>query len=126
MIAGQFYNRFHNIKLPEYLAFFGGRRFVPIVSGLAGAVLAVLFGFGFPALETGLKGLTYGITTSGDAGLFAYGFFNRLLIVTGLHHILNNVVWFILGDYRGATGDLNRFFAGRPDGRLRSWRDFSR
>ena len=114
VIAGQFYNRFHNIKLPEYLAFFGGRRFVPIVSGLAGAVLAILFGFGFPALETGLKGLTFAITTSGDAGLFAYGVFNRLLIVTGLHHILNNVVWFILGDYHGATGDLNRFFAGDP------------
>ncbi len=39
---------------------------------------------------------------------------NRLLIVTGLHHILNNVAWFIIGDYHGATGDLNRFFAGDP------------
>lgn len=114
VIAGQFYNRFHNIKLPEYLAFFGGRRFVPIVSGLAGAVLAIVFGLGFPRLDGALKGLTYAIATSGDAGLFAYGLFNRLLIVTGLHHILNNVPWFILGDYHGATGDLNRFFAGDP------------
>jgi len=47
-------------------------------------------------------------------GLFFYGVLNRLLIVTGLHHILNNVAWFILGDYHGATGDLNRFFAGDP------------
>ena len=39
---------------------------------------------------------------------------NRLLIVTGLHHILNNVAWFIIGDFHGATGDLNRFFAGDP------------
>ena len=39
---------------------------------------------------------------------------NRLLIVTGLHHILNNIAWFIVGDYHGATGDLNRFFAGDP------------
>jgi len=39
---------------------------------------------------------------------------NRLLIVTGLHHILNNIAWFIIGDYHGVTGDLNRFFAGDP------------
>ena len=45
------YNRFSDIKLPEYLAFFGGRRFVPIVAGAAGLVGAVLFGLGFPALE---------------------------------------------------------------------------
>jgi PTS system N-acetylglucosamine-specific IIC component len=114
VIAGHFYNWFHNIRLPEYLAFFGGRRFVPIVSGLAGAALAGVFGFGFPWLAAGLNNLSQGLATSGDFGLFAYGFFNRLLIVTGLHHILNNVVWFILGDFHGATGDLKRFFAGDP------------
>jgi len=43
-----------------------------------------------------------------------YGILNRLLIITGLHHIINNLAWFILGDYHGATGDLNRFFAGDP------------
>lgn len=114
IIAGQFYNRFSNIKLPEYLAFFGGRRFVPIVTGLAGAVLAIIFGLGFPYLDTGLKGLTFAISSSGDLGLFVYGFFNRILIVTGLHHILNNVVWFILGNFHGATGDVARFQAGDP------------
>jgi N-acetylglucosamine PTS system EIICBA or EIICB component len=114
VISGALYNRFFEIRLPEYLAFFGGRRFVPISAGLAGVALALIFGQGFPALETGLQGLSRAITTSGDFGLVAYGFFNRLLIVTGLHHILNNVVWFLLGDYHGATGDLNRFFAGDP------------
>ena len=39
---------------------------------------------------------------------------NRVLIVTGLHHILNNVAWFLLGDFDGVTGDLKRFFAGDP------------
>ncbi len=39
---------------------------------------------------------------------------NRVLIVTGLHHILNNVAWFLLGDFHGVTGDLKRFFAGDP------------
>src|SRR3546814_20096203 len=46
--------------------------------------------------------------------LFLYGALNRLLIVTGLHHIINNVAWFVVGDYAGATGDLRRFFAGDP------------
>src|SRR6185312_777361 len=50
----------------------------------------------------------------GSLGLFAYGVLNRILIVTGLHHIINNIAWFILGDYHGVTGDLKRFFAGDP------------
>jgi PTS system N-acetylglucosamine-specific IIC component len=114
VIAGDFYNRFGAIKLPEYLAFFGGRRFVPIVSGLAGLALALAFGLGWSTLSAGIDGLSHGIVAAGPFGLFAYGFLNRLLIVTGLHHILNNVAWFIIGDFHGATGDLNRFFAGDP------------
>jgi PTS system N-acetylglucosamine-specific IIC component len=114
LIAGDFYNRFGNLKLPDYLAFFGGRRFVPIVSGAAGLVLALVFGLGWTTLDRGIDGLSHAIVGAGPFGLFAYGMLNRLLIVTGLHHILNNVVWFIVGDYHGATGDLNRFFAGDP------------
>ncbi|MDI1366491.1 MAG: N-acetylglucosamine-specific PTS transporter subunit IIBC, partial [bacterium] len=114
LIGGVFYNRYSTIKLPEYLAFFGGRRFVPIAAGLAGVGLALVFGFGWHWLEAGVDGLTHMVTVSGNVGLFVYGVLNRLLIVTGLHHILNNVVWFILGDFHGATGDLNRFAAGDP------------
>lgn len=112
--AGMLYNRFSDIKLPEYLAFFGGRRFVPIVAGAAGLVGAVLFGVGFPYLEAAIDQLSRWVVDSGNFGLFAYGFLNRLLIVTGLHHILNNIAWFIIGDYNGTTGDLKRFFAGDP------------
>jgi len=114
VIGGQFYNRFSNVKLPEYLAFFGGRRFVPIVAGLAGLLLAALVGFTYEALNAGMDGASRGIVASGEAGLFVYGALNRALIVTGLHHILNNIAWFIVGDFHGATGDLNRFFAGDP------------
>jgi len=114
LIAGGLYNRYSTIKLPEYLAFFGGRRFVPIAAGLAGVGLALVFGFGWGFLEAGVDGLSSLVVASGDVGLFIYGVLNRLLIVTGLHHILNNVVWFILGDFNGATGDLNRFAAGDP------------
>ena len=105
---------FKDIKLPEYLAFFGGRRFVPIITGFAALGLALVFGLGWPVIEVGLDNLTRAVLSAGRLGLFLYGFFNRLLIVTGLHHILNNLAWFILGDYNGATGDLNRFFKGDP------------
>jgi PTS system N-acetylglucosamine-specific IIC component len=114
IVGGLFYNRFSNIKLPEYLAFFGGRRFVPIVSGVAGLAIAGVVGGSYGALSGGLDGLSRAIVGSGEVGLFVYGLANRLLIVTGLHHILNNVAWFIVGDFHGATGDLKRFFAGDP------------
>jgi PTS system N-acetylglucosamine-specific IIC component len=114
VIAGVAYNRFSNITLPSYLSFFGGRRFVPIVSGLAGLVLAAVVGYAWPFLERGMDATSQAILGAGSIGLFAYGVLNRILIVTGLHHILNNFAWFIVGDYHGATGDLKRFFAGDP------------
>ena len=114
LVGGVFYNRFAGVRLPEYLAFFGGRRFVPIASGFAGVVLALAFGLGWGALSGGIDGLSRLVVTAGPLGLFIYGVLNRLLIVTGLHHILNNIAWFIVGDFHGASGDLNRFFAGDP------------
>lgn len=114
LIAGWLYNRYSDIRLPSYLAFFGGRRFVPIASGSVGIVLALAFGFGWPVLERGMDTVSQAVLGSGSIGLFAYGVLNRVLIVTGLHHILNNMAWFLLGDYQGITGDLKRFFAGDP------------
>ena len=114
LLAGWLYNRYSNIRLPSYLAFFAGRRFVPIVSGLAGIALAFCFGYGFPFLERGLDAASQAVLAAGGFGLFVYGALNRVLIVTGLHHIINNFVWFLLGDYNGVTGDLNRFVAGDP------------
>lgn len=114
VIAGWAYNRFGAIKLPDYLAFFAGRRFVPIISGVAGLGLALVFGETWVWLDQGVDGLSRAVVAAGPLGLFAYGALNRLLIVTGLHHILNNIAWFVIGDYHGATGDLNRFFAGDP------------
>jgi PTS system N-acetylglucosamine-specific IIC component len=114
LLAGLLYNRYKDIKLPEYLAFFGGRRFVPIITGLACLGLALVFGFGWPVIETGLDTVSRSVFSAGRFGLFLFGFLNRMLIVTGLHHIINNIAWFILGDYNGVTGDLKRFFAGDP------------
>ena len=114
LTAGALYNRFSNINLPAYLSFFGGRRFVPIASGFAGLVFAAAFGTQWQHLEDGMDALSRSVLHSGSFGLFAYGVLNRVLIVTGLHHIINNIAWFILGDYHGVTGDLKRFFAGDP------------
>ena len=114
LIGGSVFNRFGAIKLPEYLAFFGGRRFAPILSGFAGLALALAVGLGWMHVDHAMDTFSRAIVTLGPAGLFAYGVLNRLLIVTGLHHILNNIAWFIVGDFQGATGDLKRFFAGDP------------
>jgi phosphotransferase system glucose/maltose/N-acetylglucosamine-specific IIC component len=112
ILAGNLYNRYSEIRLPDYLAFFSGRRFVPIVSGFAALLIAALFGFGWPILETGMNALSEAVIGAGEVGLFGYGLLNRILIVTGLHHILNNLAWFIVGDFEGVTGDLRRYFAG--------------
>jgi PTS system N-acetylglucosamine-specific IIC component len=119
IVAGNLYNRFKDIKLPEYLAFFGGKRFVPIITGLACVVLGLVCGYVWPVVQTGIDWIGHALVKGGALGLFIYGVLNRLLLVTGLHHILNSLVWFVFGSYTGAngkvaTGDLNRFFAGDP------------
>jgi PTS system N-acetylglucosamine-specific IIC component len=114
LLAGFLYNRFSNIHLPSYLTFFAGRRFVPIAAGFSGLAVAMVFGYGWPVLEAGMDQLSHVVLASGSVGLFCYGVLNRILIITGLHHIINNIAWFLLGDYNGTTGDLKRFFAGDP------------
>ncbi|WP_297512209.1 N-acetylglucosamine-specific PTS transporter subunit IIBC [uncultured Caulobacter sp.] len=114
VVGGLFYNRFSTFKLPEYLAFFSGRRFVPIISGLAGLLIAVLLGLGYDGVNGAVDAASRAVVGSGELGLLVYGFLNRILIVTGLHHILNNIAWFVVGDFHGATGDLRRFFADDP------------
>ncbi|MBN8806805.1 MAG: PTS transporter subunit EIIC [Sphingomonas sp.] len=114
LVGGGFYNRFSTVRLPDYLAFFGGRRLVPILAGVAGLGFAALLGPSYGAIAAAVDALSHGIVATGAWGLFAFGVLNRLLIVTGLHHILNNVAYFLVGDYHGKTGDLTRFFAGDP------------
>src|SRR5438477_9573113 len=70
--AGLLYNRFSNIKLPDYLAFFAGRRFVPIAAGLAGVVGAALFGFGFPWFGAAMCCLSQRLVSAGPLGPLPY------------------------------------------------------
>ncbi|MEM5425605.1 N-acetylglucosamine-specific PTS transporter subunit IIBC [Paraburkholderia ferrariae] len=120
VVAGMLYNRFKDIKLPEFLAFFGGKRFVPIVTGLTCLALGIVFGYVWGPVQGVIDTAGHWLTTAGAIGTFVYGLLNRLLLVTGLHHILNSLVWFVFGSFTPAaggaavTGDLHRFFAGDP------------
>ena len=121
-LAGLLYNRYRTIKLPPYLAFFGGRRFVPIVTGGVCLLVAGLAYFIWPPIGKAISAFGQWTIDSGNLGLFCYGFANRLLIPLGLHHILNNLVWFQFGDFATLQngietvvhGDLTRFFAQDP------------
>ncbi len=117
LIAGYLYNRYKDIKLPSYLAFFGGKRFVPIVTGFGMLVLGAVLGYVWPPVQHGIDAVGKWLIATGEVGVFFYGVLNRVLIVTGLHHILNNIVWFQVGDFTTVAGkvvhgDLTRFFAG--------------
>jgi N-acetylglucosamine PTS system EIICBA or EIICB component len=109
------YQRFHRVRLPSYLAFFGGRRFVPIITGLSATVLGVAFGLLWPIVGRPFNSFGNWVVDHGTVGAGLYGTVNRLLIPLGLHHIPNSLVWFQFGEYGGKTGDLNRFFAGDPN-----------
>ncbi len=120
VLAGTLYNRFHNIKLPEFLGFFAGKRFVPIITSISAIIIGILAGYFWHYAQSGIDTFSHYIISLNEIGTFIYGVLNRLLIPLGLHHILNSVFWFQLGDYSYvkdgvtvvANGDLNRFFAG--------------
>ncbi len=120
VLAGTLYNRYHDIKLPEFLGFFGGKRFVPIITAVAAIFVGVLAGYFWHYAQGAIDAFSNMIIGLNETGTFIYGTLNRLLIPLGLHHILNSVFWFQLGEYTHlkdgvevvANGDLHRFFAG--------------
>lgn len=114
VVAGHLYNRFYTIKLPEFLGFFAGKRFVPIITGLSALALALAFSIIWPPIQAVINSLGEWMLSSGSAGTFSYGVGNRLLIPFGLHHILNTMVWFVFGEYNGVTGEISRFWANDP------------
>jgi PTS system N-acetylglucosamine-specific IIC component len=119
VLTGYLYNKYKAIKLPDFLGFFGGRRFVPIITSFYTLLLGILTGFIWPPIQNVINALGNGIVASGAIGAFLFGFFNRLLIPFGLHHVINTFVWFQFGEFtdvagKVVNGDLSRFFAGDP------------
>ncbi len=117
IVAAWTYFRFRNIRLPEYIQLIGGTRLVPgfvVLFSILAGFLAVTIG----SYAKHAFGLLGDVLLSLDGfGTFLYGVSYRLLVPSGLHHILNNVFWFQLGSFelpdgRMVYGDLPRFFAG--------------
>ena len=108
VIGSSCYNKFKNTKLPNWLAFFSGKRCVAIIAGLVSIVVSAVLLFVWPLLFGALVALGDAVAGMGVVGAGIYAFLNRLLIPTGLHHVLNNVFWF---DTIG-LGDLQHFWAG--------------
>ncbi|MBE8848684.1 N-acetylglucosamine-specific PTS transporter subunit IIBC [Enterococcus durans] len=109
LTAAAMYNRFSQVKLPMALSFFSGKRLVPIMSALAMLIISAILLFIWPSVYDVLVAFGKGISRLGFVGAGLYGFFNRLLIPTGLHHALNSVFWF------GVAGinDIGNFLAGQ-------------
>lgn len=108
LIAASMYNRFSQVKLPMALSFFSGKRLVPIMTALAMLVASGVLFFLWPIVFSGLVTFGESISKLGAVGAGLYGFFNRLLIPTGLHHALNSVFWF---DVAGIN-DIGNFLSG--------------
>ena len=109
VIAGALYNKFWNVELPKFLAFFSGRRFVPIITSVVMMVVSFILMVIWPAIYGGLVAFGEAIIGLGPIGAGIYGFFNRLLIPVGLHHALNSVFWF---DVAGIN-DIPNFLGGQ-------------
>ena len=108
VIGSSCYNKFKNTKLPNWLAFFSGKRCVAIIAGLVSIVVSAVLLFVWPLLFSALVALGDAVAGMDVVGAGIYAFLNRLLIPTGLHHALNNVFLF---DTIG-LGDLQHFWAG--------------
>ena len=112
IIGGTCYNKFKDTRLPDWLAFFSGKRCVAIMTAVICIVVSVVLLFAWPLIFGALVALGEGIAAMGGIGAGIYAFLNRLLIPTGLHHALNNVFWF---DTIG-LGDLQNYWAGLQTG----------
>ena len=111
------HNKFYKIELPQVLAFFGGTRFVPIVSSIVYLVVGIAMFYIWPVVQSGIAALGALVLASGYAGTFIYGLLERALIPFGLHHVFYMPFWqtavggTAIIDGVTVTGAQNIFFA---------------
>lgn len=120
-LAAWMFNRYYRITLPPYLGFFGGKRFVPIVTAIGAIVLGGILSIIWPPIGGVIKAFSQWAAVSDPrTAATVYGFVERLLIPFGLHHIWNVPFFFEAGSFLDPTtgkvvhGDIGRFFAGDP------------
>lgn len=106
LISAGCYNKFYKTEMPDFLGFFAGRRFVPIMTVVVTLIACIPLYFVWPIVYTALVGFGEAIISLDAVGAGIYGFFNRLLIPVGLHHALNSVFWFDVAN----ISDINRFW----------------
>lgn len=119
-VAGYLFNKYYRIELPPYLGFFGGKRFVPIVTAFAAIVLGIVLSVVWPPIGGFIR--TVGDWAANENPTFAsilYGVVERMLLPFGLHHIWNAPFFFEMGSFTNSAnevlhGDIRRFFAGDP------------
>ena len=111
LIAAACYNRFYKTNMPDFLGFFAGRRFVPIMTVITTLIVCVPLYFIWPVVYNFLVGVGEAILGLGPVGAGIYGFLNRLLIPIGMHHALNSVFWFDVANIY----DIGKFW-GTVDG----------
>ncbi|CAH0525037.1 N-acetylglucosamine-specific PTS transporter subunit IIBC [Vibrio hippocampi] len=108
IVSAEIYNRYSTVELHKALAFFSGKRLVPILTSFAGIFIAFILMYVWPTVYNSLVSFGESIQGMGSVGAGIYAFFNRLLIPVGLHHALNSVFWF---DVAGIN-DIPNFLGG--------------
>ncbi len=106
IIAALCYNRFYKTNMPDFLGFFAGRRFVPIMTVVVTLIVCIPLYFVWPIIYNFLVWVGESIVNLGAIGAGIYGFLNRLLIPIGMHHALNSVFWFGVAD----INDIGKFW----------------
>lgn len=129
ILTSVLHNKFYNVEFPVAIAFYGGKRFVAIVVIGVMAVLGQVIPFVWVPISSAINGLGNLISSAGHIGVFVFGFLERLLIPTGLHHVLNGVfrTTSVGGVYQGVEGCLNiflQFFDSVPVEELRQYTAF--
>ncbi len=118
IIAGYAFNRFYRIKLPSYLGFFAGKRFVPIVTAFGAIALGVLLAFLWPPIGDFIENTANEvIRANAPIAVFLYGLVERALLPFGLHHIWNAPFFYSIniGGWEDCDGILTCFFRGHPE-----------
>ncbi|MEV0531348.1 PTS transporter subunit EIIC [Kitasatospora sp. NPDC050463] len=119
LLSAWLWVRFHRTRLVDWLGFFNGRRLVPMITAVVGMLLAVLAVWAWPPIGRAFNDVSQQLADLGAGGAGIFGVANRVLLLIGMHQLLNTFVWFQFGDYTKADGvvvhgDIPRFLAGDP------------